>query len=896
MNTPIKSTDTKVLKSYTIVPQSLYVARQADRQLRKILEDKGRPGYVLVSRQMGKTNLLLNARREFKSFTNHFIYLDISNNFPDLSSFFRNIIDVAIDNMSAESHALRIQIDLLRSEGLFSSYPHKEHEQELRYLLSIINGSITICLDEIDAIIKTNYSDAVFSFIRSVYFSGRVNFPEFERLNYVLSGVAEPSELIKDKASSPFNIGEKIYLDDFSFEEFEEFIENANITINNQSRDRVFYWTNGNPRLTWDVLSKIEDCILENIDITTSKIDEIVKINYLSSFDLPPIDHIRNLAEEDPEVRSCLISLHYSKSDGLTDQQKSKLYLAGIISSSITSAVPKIKNRIIAESLSESWLKEIDNSKLSTLERANKFYESKQFSDAVLYFEEYIASLADHSSVDSIVYHKIGFSYYELNQFEDAEDNFSKNPFKDNNLELFLLQTYWRGMCSFFREDFISSIGFFKLVIQKSNEAHNYKLYYDAHTNLSSAMFRSSKASYEEILEITNNVLKTSSENIQKQADKSSRHVTNLYCVCNINLFKIALLQGLNESALAHISEAIKFADEHAKVGLILDQIDAQLSTKSDVEFLDELIAYIYDNNLRIVEKSIKYPNAFDYEKVVKLVTHLNRLGQQSKIKDLIIYLSDSKFNHEENIFDLLTSACFELIPKNRVNDFLELSKLVITFSQELTEKTVLKDLVGLRILFDEKNASTITEYDNFYTDNFWSEDEEIVEESASQLGDIDYKVLEIITHKLRSNNKHLEAVELISKFKQFKSSDLIIIDDYPLSVTKNIVVTARELMASMPLLNEESIFNQAEYLNSLFTMNYSNELLYFNQKILDDIKSFNNRILYDFKKIKTIRNEHPKYGRNQIISVISKNGIVSKGKFKNLKDKIDSGEYKVID
>jgi hypothetical protein len=61
--------------------------------------------------------------------------------------------------------------------------------------------------------------DHVFSFIRSVYFSGRSNFPELENLTYLLSGVAEPSEIIKNKDVSPFNIGEKIYLDDFSFEE-----------------------------------------------------------------------------------------------------------------------------------------------------------------------------------------------------------------------------------------------------------------------------------------------------------------------------------------------------------------------------------------------------------------------------------------------------------------------------------------------------------------------------------------------------------------------------------------------------------------------------------------------------------------------------------------------------
>jgi hypothetical protein len=53
----------KYLKPSTIIPSDLYVDRAADRQLRQIISDMGRPGYVLVARQMGKTNLLLHAQQ-----------------------------------------------------------------------------------------------------------------------------------------------------------------------------------------------------------------------------------------------------------------------------------------------------------------------------------------------------------------------------------------------------------------------------------------------------------------------------------------------------------------------------------------------------------------------------------------------------------------------------------------------------------------------------------------------------------------------------------------------------------------------------------------------------------------------------------------------------------------
>ena len=71
----------KLLKPFTIIPPEFYVKRDADRQLLNIIEDMGRPGYVLVSRQMGKTNLLLNAKREAESLDDIFVYIDLSNPF-----------------------------------------------------------------------------------------------------------------------------------------------------------------------------------------------------------------------------------------------------------------------------------------------------------------------------------------------------------------------------------------------------------------------------------------------------------------------------------------------------------------------------------------------------------------------------------------------------------------------------------------------------------------------------------------------------------------------------------------------------------------------------------------------------------------------------------------------
>lgn len=406
----------KVLKPYTIVPSNLYIERSADRQVKSIIEEMGRPGYVLVSRQMGKTNLLLNARRKYANKNDRFVYVDLSNLFDDETSCFRNIIDTAIETNLEVFTGVDIEIQKLRSQSV-NLPPHKQHERELRTLLSKIEGKLIIILDEIDALTKTDYSDRIFAQIRSIYFA-RVNFEEFNRLTYLLSGVVEPSELIKDPKISPFNIGEKIFLNDFSFDEFHEFINKSGLDYLNEAiKERVYYWTNGNPRLTWDLFSVIEDGTdkIKNEE----DVDSVVKKHYLTSFDKPPIDNIREIVKNDRALRDALIEIDYGKGDLITDAVKQKLYLSGIINLDESSVT--IKNRIIRLSLSNSWIESLGEGVIDFLQKGIDFYNKSAFKLAIENLDKGIQNqiLSEPELALSKLY--LGLSYYYDNEVESAK-------------------------------------------------------------------------------------------------------------------------------------------------------------------------------------------------------------------------------------------------------------------------------------------------------------------------------------------------------------------------------------------------------------------------------------------------------------------------------------------
>ncbi len=412
----------KRLKKYTSIPKHLYVNRSADEQLKRIVDEMQRPGYVLVARQMGKTNLLFNAKRTLENKDRLFVYVDLSNVFKRERECYRNIIDTIIEPNENLFEPIESQIEALRKNKL---PPHKEYSKSLRIVLNHFLGSVVIVLDEIDALKSAEYSDKIFAQIRSNYFS-RTNFPVFERLTYILSGVIEPTELIKDRNKSPFNIGDKIYLDDFSLEEHNSFIKKSELILPESVSNEIYNWTKGNPRLTFDICSAIESLILEKKKITSEVLNTLIKQKYLTSFDIAPIDHIRELVKTNKDIRSAVLHLQQNKEIELSDEIKKKLYLFGIIDSKFDKKTT-IKNPIIKNSLSINWIKSIDKQTQSQLSYGLELIEQIEYQEAITVLLEFISNSSPTKEQLEVCNYNIGFAYYKIRDLVNAIEYFSKN-------------------------------------------------------------------------------------------------------------------------------------------------------------------------------------------------------------------------------------------------------------------------------------------------------------------------------------------------------------------------------------------------------------------------------------------------------------------------------------
>ncbi|QIX62877.1 hypothetical protein HER32_17530 [Hymenobacter sp. BT18] len=412
----------KILKSYTIIPDHLYVRREADRLVEFIINDTGRPGYVLVARQMGKTNLLLNAKEQLIGPEDACVYVDFSNSFRSARECFRYIIDLAIDTNIEKLHFLSDTISKMRKES--DEVDHVEHLLELRLLLQVIKGKLIILIDEVDAMTTVQFSDVIFKQIRSIYFS-RTNYPILHKLNYILSGVGEPSKLIQDSKISPFNIGQEIFLGDFSYYEYLEFVRKAKLNLSNEVAERIYYWAYGNPRMTYEICSAVEDVLLLDSAIDVEIIDKIVGMMYLTTFDRVPLDNIRSMIQKDQDIARAVISLRNKDYQAIAMAQRRQLYLLGVVGANFENDKIAIKNRIIDKALSKEWLLEIVDDDNSLMELATLAFARKDYDGVISLLEE---SIDKYTGLDFVVLqHAIINSYSLKRNYRSVIDHFDKH-------------------------------------------------------------------------------------------------------------------------------------------------------------------------------------------------------------------------------------------------------------------------------------------------------------------------------------------------------------------------------------------------------------------------------------------------------------------------------------
>ena len=225
-----------------------YVVREADVRILESLK-QGDFCYVLTARQMGKSSLMVRTAARLRSEGTRVAVLDLTALGQNLTieQWYNGLLERIGEQLDLEDE---LEDAWSRHENLgpLQRWMRAVHE----VLLSACDGPIVIFIDEIDAVRSLNFStDEFFAGIRELY-NRRAEEPELNRLRFCLLGVATPSNLIRDTRTTPFNIGHRIELSDFSEPEAAPLAHGLGSNGQDGSTvlRRILYWTGGHPYLT----------------------------------------------------------------------------------------------------------------------------------------------------------------------------------------------------------------------------------------------------------------------------------------------------------------------------------------------------------------------------------------------------------------------------------------------------------------------------------------------------------------------------------------------------------------------------------------------------------------------------------------------------------------------
>jgi len=337
----------------------LYLSRKADDDLLALCRE-GAFTYILSTRQVGKSSLMVHAmeRLEEEKIASVLIDLSLMGNQVTVDQWYLGLLR-PLKQLGLKTDPRQWWKD--NAEWAPAQRMAKFYEE---VLLAEITQSVVVFIDEIDTTLSLPFTDDFFAAIRALY-NARATVPAFRRLSFVLGGVATPGDLIQDPARTPFNIGTRIDLADFTLNEALPLAGGFNLPTREGERvlKWVLDWTGGHPYLTQRLCRILAE---QNRNRWTEKeINQAVKAAFLgeASKQDSNLQFVRDMLTVRAPDRVNVLETYREIFDGrlITDEERSivhsHLKLSGVVRPDAQHHLV-IRNRVYKTVFDSRWLYE----------------------------------------------------------------------------------------------------------------------------------------------------------------------------------------------------------------------------------------------------------------------------------------------------------------------------------------------------------------------------------------------------------------------------------------------------------------------------------------------------------------------------------------------------------
>lgn len=323
----------------------LYIARQTDEQFYAALRRRDSVVLIKGARQIGKTSLLARGLQQARESGAAVILTD----FQHLTmATFANIdkLLLTLAEMIADRFELSVSPHETWSEFLSPSTNFDRYLR--RHVLTHIQGPFVWGMDEVDHLFNYDYASEFFGLLRS-WHNLRALEPDgpWQRLTLALAYATEAHLFITDLNQSPFNIGTKLTLEDFTIEQVADLNARYGKPLRDEAELARFYaLIGGHPYLAQRGLYEM---IARQLTIATVELQATRDEGIFG-------DHLRRLAvslERDAALFTAIRSFFFSQTD-LSVQHFYRLRSAGVLIGEAPSAA-RPRCELYANYLKERW-------------------------------------------------------------------------------------------------------------------------------------------------------------------------------------------------------------------------------------------------------------------------------------------------------------------------------------------------------------------------------------------------------------------------------------------------------------------------------------------------------------------------------------------------------------